>query len=189
MIYPITAYGHPVLRKRAIEIEKDYPELNSVIENMYETMYESNGVGLAAPQVNLSIRLFIVDISPYKEEQAQADGFKKIFINPEIIEETGEEWEFQESCLSVPTLAEYVSRKSEILIKYYDENFELHEEKYEGMIARVLQHEYDHLNGILYVDRINSFKKVLIRKKLTEIANGNVSTSYRMIFGKKKRKK
>ena len=189
MIYPVTAYGHPVLRKRGIEIERDYPDLNKVIENMYETMYQSNGVGLAAPQVNLSIRLFVIDANPYKEEQAQAENFKKAFINPEIIDESGEEWEFQESCLSIPTVAEYVSRKSELTIKYYDENFELHEEKYNGMIARVMQHETDHLNGVLFVDRINNFKKVLIRKKLIEISDGKIDTSYRMIFGKKKKRK
>jgi len=189
MIYPITAYGHPVLRKKSKEIEKDYPELNTIIENMYETMYQSNGVGLAAPQVNLSIRLFIVDIDPYKDEQAQAEGFKKVFINPDIIDESGEEWEFNESCLSVPTVAEYVSRKSDLTIKYYDENFELHEEKYNGMIARVMQHETDHINGILFTDKINNFKKVLIRKKLVEISEGKINTSYKMIFGKKKKRK
>ena len=118
MIYPVTAYGHPVLRKKAREIDKDYPDLNTIIENMFETMYETNGVGLAAPQINLSIRLFAVDTDPYKEEQAQAENFKKVFINPEIIDESGEDWEFKESCLSVPTIAEYVSRKSELTIKY-----------------------------------------------------------------------
>ena len=189
MIYPVTAYGHPVLRKKAREIDRDYPELNTIIENMFETMYETNGVGLAAPQINLSIRLFVVDTDPYKEEQAQAENFKKVFINPEIIDESGEEWEFKESCLSVPTIAEYVSRKSELTIKYYDENFELHEEKYNGMIARVMQHETDHLKGILFTDKINNLKKVLIRKKLVEISNGKVDASYRMIFGKKKKRK
>lgn len=189
MIYPVTAYGHPVLRKKAREIDRDYPDLNTIIENMFETMYASNGVGLAAPQVNLSISLVVIDADPYKEEYAEVENFKKVLINPEIIDESGEEWEFKESCLSIPTVAEYVSRRPEITIKYYDENFELHEEKYCGMIARVMQHETDHLNGILFTDKINNLKKVLIRKKLVEISNGNVDTSYKMLYPKKKRKK
>ena len=189
MIYPVTAYGHPVLRKKAKEIDRDYPDLNTIIENMFETMYASNGVGLAAPQVNLSISLVVIDADPYKEEYAEVENFKKVLINPEIIEESGEEWEFKESCLSIPTVAEYVSRKSEVTIKYYDENFELYEEKYCGMIARVMQHETDHLKGILFTDKINNLKKVLIRKKLVEISNGNVDTSYKMLYPKKKKRK
>ena len=187
MVYPIVAYGHPTLKKVAKEIKSDYKDLNVLIEDMFETMYESVGVGLAAPQINKSIRLFIVDADPYKEEHPETEGFKKIFINPYITSETGEEWEFKESCLSIPHIAEYVSRNNKLKIEYFDEEFNFHEEDYDGILARIIQHEYDHLEGILFVDKINPLSKMLIRRKLSDIKTGKVKTSYRMIFpGKKK---
>ncbi len=188
MIYPVVAYGHPVLRKVAKEIDKDYPNLKEIISNMFDTMYVSVGVGLAAPQVNQSIRLIVIDSNPYKIDFPEAEGFKKVLINPEIIIENGEEWEFNEACLSIPNIIEYVIRKSKIKISYFDENFKFHDEKYSGIIARIMQHELDHLNGILFVDRINNLKKMLIKAKLKDISNGNVETSYKMIFPHKKKK-
>jgi peptide deformylase len=189
MIYPIVAYGHPTLKKRSDEIDSNYPNLKEVIENMFETMHEAVGVGLAAPQVNLPIRLFIIDADPYADEHPETEGFKKAFINPEIIEETGEEWEFNEACLSVPGLAEYVSRKPNVKIKYQDVDFNECIEEYDGMLARIIQHEYDHLNGVLFVDRVSSIKKVLIKNKLKDIINRKVNVSYKMIFSPIRRKK
>lgn len=188
MIYPIVAYGHPTLKKRAEDISEDYPDLPQIIENMFETMYESVGVGLAAPQVNKSIRLFLVDATPYEEEHPEAKDFKKVFINPKIIEESGEEWEFKEACLSIPFIAEYVERKPKIRIQYYDENFKFHDEIYEGILARIIQHEYDHLEGVLFVEKINPLNKALIRRKLNEIKTGKVNPAYRMTFAPKKKK-
>lgn len=189
MIYPIVAYGHPVLKKKAKEIDQDFPDLQELIENMFETMYESAGVGLAAPQINKSIRIFLVDASPYEEDHPEVKDFKKVFINPQIVEETGQEWEFKEACLSIPFIAEYVERKPEIRIQYYDENFKFHDETYEGILARIIQHEYDHLEGTLFVEKINPLNKALIRRKLSDIKNGKVNPAYRMIFAPKKNKK
>lgn len=188
MIYPIVAYGHSTLKKVSEEIDETYPDLNELIENMFETMYESVGVGLAAPQINKNIRLFIIDADPYKEEHPETEGFKKVFINPYIIDETGDEWEFKESCLSIPNIAEYVARNEKIRIEYYDENFKFHEEEYDGILARIIQHEYDHLEGILFVEKINPLSKMLIRRKLSDIQSGKVNPSYKMIFAKNKRK-
>jgi peptide deformylase len=168
MIYPIVAYGDPVLKKEAEEIEKDYPELDKLIEDMFETMYAASGVGLAAPQIGKSIRLFIVDGSPFAEddeegeEDPKAEGmenFKKVFINPIIEEEHGEEWGFNEGCLSIPKIREEVFRKERVVISYYDENWELKEETYEGYAARIIQHEYDHVDGILFTDHLSPLKK------------------------------
>ena len=189
MIYPIVAYGHSTLKKSSDKMDRNYPNLKEVIENMFETMYEAVGVGLAAPQVNLSIRLFIIDTAPYADEYPEIKGFKKVFINPEIIEERGEEWEFNEACLSVPGLAEYVSRKPKVKIKYQDVDFNECIEEYDGMLARIIQHEYDHLNGVLFVDRVSSIKKVLLKNKLKDIGNRKVKTSYKMLFSPMKRKK
>lgn len=189
MIYPVVAYGHPTLRKKAKEIDRDYPQLQEILKNMHETMYESVGVGLAAPQVNISIRLFIIDATPYHEEYPEAKEFKQIFINPQIIEETGEEWEYKEACLSLPNLAEYVARKPDIRIQYYDENFEYHDEKYTGVLGRIIQHEYDHLEGILFVDRINPLSRTLLRRKLNDIKTGKIDPAYKMIFAPRKKTK
>lgn len=188
MVLPITAYGHPVLKKRAEEIDKNYPDLQKLIEDMFETMYETVGVGLAAPQVNRSIRLFIVDATPYAEEDKHAENFKKVFINPEITEENGEEDLFKESCLSLPNLSEYVSRQPKIRIRYMDEDFNEHEEEYDGMVARIIQHEYDHLEGILYVDRLSNFTRTLLKRKLKDIETGKIDPPYKMLFANKKSK-
>src|SRR5690606_26387476 len=170
MILPIIAYGDPVLRKQTKEISKDYPELDKVLENMFDTMYGARGVGLAAPQVNLPIRLFIVDASPFGddkdlsvEEREFASTFKRVFINARILEENGDEWAFNEGCLSIPDVREDVFRKPEITVEYLDENFEAHTSVFDGLIARVIQHEYDHIDGILFTDKLSALKKRLIK--------------------------
>jgi peptide deformylase len=182
MILPITAYGHPTLRKVAREIDKDYPNLEGLIKDMYETMYATNGVGLAAPQVNLSIRLLVMDATPYAEEDPQARGFKKVIINPKIVEESGVDWVFNEGCLSIPDIREDVSRKPHIRIQYYDENWNFFDETYTSVMARVIQHEYDHLEGILFVDKVSNIRKVLLKRRLLDISKGNIEVSYKMIF-------
>ncbi|SZD73560.1 Peptide deformylase 1 [Candidatus Ornithobacterium hominis] len=190
MIYDIRAYGDPILREKSQAISSDYPHLDEIIENMFETMYDSNGIGLAAPQVGLPIRLFIIDLSPFKDDQDYADiaeelaEFKKVFINAEIIDEKGGEWKFNEGCLSIPNIREDVSRHAEITIKYLDENFQPHEEEFNDIFARVIQHEYDHIEGILFVDYLSNFKKKLIHKKLEKIKRGNVKVNYKMRFPK-----
>jgi peptide deformylase len=185
MILPIVAYGDPVLKKVAEEIDSDYPGLDKLIEDMYETMYSSKGVGLAAPQINKSIRLFIIDASPFADEYPELEGWKKTFINPRILEEEGEEWDFNEGCLSIPGIREDVERKPELILEYEDENFELHEEKFDGIIARVIQHEYDHLEGILFTDHLSPLKKRLLKGKLTDISKGIVDVNYKMKFAKR----
>ena len=188
MILPIVAYGTPVLKKRGKDISSDYPALDQLIENMWETMYEAHGVGLAAPQVGLGIRLFIVDASPFadddeltEEERKQLTGFKKVFINPQI-EESGEEWAFNEGCLSIPDVREDVYRQEELQIRYWDENFKEHTEQYTGLAARVIQHEYDHIEGILFTDKLSPLKKRLIKGKLNNIAKGKIDVDYKMRF-------
>lgn len=188
MIYPVIAYGHPVLRKVAEEIDKDYPQLEQFIADMFETMYASNGVGLAAPQVNKSIRLFVVDTTPYKDDFPEEENMKRVFINPIIIEESGEAWQFNEGCLSIPEIREDVERLPDIHIQYYDENFEFHDEKISGSLARVIQHEYDHLEGILFVDHISPLRRMMIKRKLNDITKGLVKTDYRMTFPISKKK-
>lgn len=188
MVFPIVAYGHPTLRKKAEEINKDYEGLDEFIDNMFTTMYETVGVGLAAPQVNRSIRLFVIDASVYADEHKETKDFKKVFINPTIIEENGEEDVFKESCLSLPNLSEYVSRKPKIKIQYYDQKFDQHTDEYDGILARVIQHEYDHLEGILYVDRLSNLTRTLMRRKLKDIETGRINPPYKMIFARKKKK-
>jgi peptide deformylase len=189
MILPIVAYGDPVLRKKTKEIPEDYMNLDGLLQNMWETMYHANGVGLAAPQVGLSIRLFLVDTTPFadddelsKEEQAELDGFKKTFINAKIENEDGDEWAFNEGCLSIPNVREDVFRQEKIKITYQDENFKTHTEEYNGLRARVIQHEYDHIEGILFTDKITSLKKRLIKGRLNNISKGKVNVDYRMKF-------
>ncbi len=196
MILPIVAYGDPVLKREAEEIDKDYEGLDELIENMFESMYEASGVGLAAPQIGKSIRLFIVDGSPFAEDSEEEDprakgleGFKKVFINPIIEEESGEEWGFNEGCLSIPDIREEVYRKERIVISYYDENWELKEETYEGYAARIIQHEYDHVDGVLFTDRISPLKKRLLSKKLANISKGIIKVHYRMKFPLKKKQR
>lgn len=185
MIFPIVAYGDPVLKKVAAEIDSDYPGLDKLIQDMYETMYSSKGVGLAAPQIGKSIRLFIIDASPFADEYPELEGWKRTFINPQIIEEEGEEWDFNEGCLSIPGIREDVERKPELILEYEDENFELHEEKFSGVIARVIQHEYDHLEGVLFTDRLSPLKKRLLKGKLNDISKGIVDVNYKMKFAKR----
>lgn len=180
MILPIVAYGDPILRKKGSLIKKDYDGLEMLIDSMFETMYKSHGVGLAAPQVNKSINLFILDTCPFEDETYP--NLKKVFINAEIIEELGEEWEFEEGCLSIPHIRENINRKPTITMKYQDENFDEHEETFDGIAARVIQHEYDHVKGILFVDHISEFKKRLLKNKLLNISRGNVEVKYRMKF-------
>ena len=189
-VLPITAYGHPILRKVAEEIDKDYPGLETLIEDMFETMYATSGVGLAAPQINKSIRLLVLDASPFADETPEAEGFIRALINPKIIEESGEEWTFNEGCLSIPEIREDVVRKPIIRIQYYDENWVFHDETFTSVMARIIQHEYDHLEGILFVDRIHSMRKMLIKRKLIDISKGNIDAKYKMIFPtvKKRRK-
>lgn len=190
MILPIVAYGDPVLKKQAEEIDKDYPNLKELIDNMYETMYGAQGVGLAAPQVGLSIRLFIVDGAPFADDEEDEpdpkavgmEDFKKVFINPIIEEESGEKWGFHEGCLSLPKLREEVFRKEVIHISYYDENWELKEETYDGYKARIIQHEYDHIEGILFTDHLSVLKKKMLTKKLQNISRGEISVDYKMKF-------
>ena len=180
MKYPITVYGDPLLRKRAKQIEKDFEGLQEVIENMWETMYYSDGVGLAAPQVGKSIRLFLVDASAGAEEEPELENFKKVFINPEIIETSGEEWEMNEGCLSLPEIREDVKRPDVVRLKYLDENFEAHEEEFSGFAGRVIQHEYDHLEGRLFIDYLSPLKKRLLKSKLRNISQGKVNPHYRI---------
>lgn len=189
MILPIVAYGDPVLRKVAEDIESDYPKLEELISNMWDTMYNASGVGLAAPQIGLPIRLFLVDTTPFsddedltKEEQNALKGFKKVFINAQIEEETGEQWAFNEGCLSIPDIREDVSRKDTLTISYMDENFKAHKETYDGLLARVIQHEYDHIEGILFTDKLSSLKKRLLKGRLTNISKGKIRVDYRMRF-------
>jgi peptide deformylase len=182
MIMPVVAYGHPVLKKVAAEISPDYPDLKKFVEDMWETMYISDGVGLAAPQVNRSIRLFVIDASPFLEKHPETKGFKQVFINAKIYEEEGEEWSFNEGCLSFPGLREDIMRKPVIRIRYVDENFQPHDERYDGIVARVVQHEYDHTEGITMVDRISPLKKILLKGRLADITKGNVEVHYKMIF-------
>ncbi|WCO02991.1 peptide deformylase [Psychroserpens ponticola] len=196
MILPIVAYGDPVLRKKAESITKDYPKLDALLENMKETMYGAFGVGLAAPQIGLPIRLFLVDTSPFaedeeftEEEQETLKKFKRTFINAEIIEEEGDEWAFNEGCLSIPDVREDVFRQPKIKIQYQDENFETHTEEFDGLIARVIQHEYDHIDGILFTDKLSSLKKRLIKGKLSNISKGKINVDYRMRFPALKKKR
>ncbi|PKP28366.1 MAG: peptide deformylase [Bacteroidetes bacterium HGW-Bacteroidetes-18] len=189
MILPIIAYGDPVLRKMGVDIDKEYPNLGELIENMKETMINARGVGLAAPQIGKAIRLFIVDTSAFGEDDDLSDkereylgGFKKVFINAKILNEEGDEWVFNEGCLSIPGITEDVFRQEKITIEYFDENFEKHIEVVDGLAARVIQHEYDHIEGVLFIDKIASLTKRLIKKKLENITKGLVDTDYKMKF-------
>ncbi|MEZ7876630.1 MAG: peptide deformylase [Polaribacter sp.] len=196
MILPIVAYGDPVLRKVADAIDAAYPDLEKLITNMKETMYNASGVGLAAPQIGKAIRLFLIDASPFaeddnlsEEERTVLKSFNRVFINPKILEEEGEEWIFNEGCLSIPDVREDVSRQPKITIEYQDENFKVHTETLEGLAARVFQHEYDHIEGILFTDKLSTLKKRIIKKKLENISKGKISADYRMRFPNAKKGK
>ena len=193
MILPIIGYGDPVLRKVGEAITPQYPDLKETIASMYETMYNAYGVGLAAPQVGLAIRLFVIDTAPFsededlsKDEQLQLKNFKRTFINAKMLKEEGEEWGFNEGCLSIPEVREDVYRNETITIEYCDEDFNTKTEVFDGLIARVIQHEYDHIEGILFTDLISSLKKQLIKKRLQNIIDGKAFPDYRMRFWKKK---
>jgi peptide deformylase len=194
MILPIIGYGDPVLRKVCEPVSADYPHLQQIIADMYETMYNAYGVGLAAPQVGLPIRIFVIDTKPFgededlsNEEQTQLKGFRKTFINAKMLTEEGEEWGFNEGCLSIPEVREDVYRNEKITIEYYDEDFNKHTDVFDGLIARVIQHEYDHIEGVLFTDKISSLKKQLIKKKLQNIMEGKARPDYRMKFAAPKK--
>jgi peptide deformylase len=189
MILPIIAYGDPVLRKKATVVSSNYPKLKELIANMYETMYNAYGVGLAAPQIGLAIRVFLVDTSPFaddelltEEEQQQLKDFKCTFINAKILVEEGDDWAFNEGCLSIPNIREDVFRKPIIKVQYQDEEFNEHVKEFDGLLARVIQHEYDHIEGVLFTDKLSSFKKRLIKAKLLNISKGNIDIDYKMRF-------
>lgn len=181
MVLPIVAYGHPVLKKKGIELEKDYENLDSLLENMWETMYHANGIGLAAPQVGLAVRLFVIDTIQMFEKEPEK-GIKKVFINPTILEEDGKLWPYEEGCLSIPHIRADVNRLSKIRISYFDQNFKEYIEEFDEINARVIQHEYDHIEGKLFTEKIKPLKKRMLKRKLEAIKTGNVHTDYRMKF-------
>jgi len=193
MILPIVAYGHPVLRKEAEDIDAGYTGLAKLIEDMWETMYASNGVGLAAPQVNRSIRLFVIDTAQMfanmdEEEKAEypdSPGLKAVFINAHIEELDGEEWAYNEGCLSIPKIREDILRSEEVTLTYCDENFEEHTKTFSGLTARVILHEYDHIDGKLFIDHISPLKRKLMKSKLNDISKGKIQVDYRMLFPEK----
>ena len=195
MILPIVAYGNPILRKVAHDIDDQYPELKKLIEDMWETMYASNGVGLAAPQINKDIRLFVVDSAQIfanmdekdKEEENYPDdpGIKQVFINAHIIEELGDDWAYNEGCLSIPKIREDIYRAEEVTLEYQDENFQKHIKTFNGITARVILHEYDHIDGKLFIDHVSPLKRKLLKRKLDDIVKGNIRVDYKMAFAKK----
>lgn len=182
MIYPIVIYGHPILRKVAAEIDKDYPGLQQLVSDMFETMYYSDGLGLAAPQIGKSIRIFVIDGTPLAEDEPELAGFKKVFINAHITERSSDLIPMNEGCLSIPNLREEVLRESRVRINYYDENWEYHDDVFEGYKARVVQHEYDHLDGIMFTDKVSPLRKRLLKSKLTAISKGKFECEYRTIL-------
>ncbi|WP_266363117.1 peptide deformylase [Tellurirhabdus rosea] len=191
MIYPIIAYGDPVLRKRAQDIEQGSLDVKQLSEDMFETMYKASGVGLAAPQIGKSIRLFVVDGTPMNDDEdpddehdPSLDGFKKVFINPTILNEEGDEWAFEEGCLSIPQIRAEVYRPERVKIRYFDTDWNEHTEEYDGMAARIIQHEYDHLEGKLFTDYMSPLKRQLLKKKLADITKGKVKADYKMKFPK-----
>jgi len=194
MILPIVAYGHPILRKVAKDIDKDYPQLDKLIEDMWETMYASNGVGLAAPQINRDIRLFVIDSAQIFENMDDQDraeetypddpGIKQVFINAHIVEEQGDDWAYNEGCLSIPKIREDIYRAEEVTIEFLDEHFVKHTKTFNGVTARIILHEYDHIEGKLFIDHISPLKRKLIKRKLDDITRGNIRVDYKMMFPK-----
>ncbi|MBS1920367.1 MAG: peptide deformylase [Bacteroidetes bacterium] len=190
MILPIVAYGHPVLRKVCKDIAPDYPDLEKLIADMWDTLYASNGVGLAGPQINKDIRLFIVDSTQVFENMDEEDkgkypdepGIKQVFINAHVIEEEGDEWMYNEGCLSIPKIREDIYRSEAVLLQYRDENFETHRKLFSGLTARVILHEYDHIEGKLFIDYVSPLKKKLMKGKLSDISKGKVNVDYKMLF-------
>lgn len=187
MVFPVSIIGSSVLRKVAKDISKDYKDLPKFIEDMFETMYDSDGVGLAAPQVGKSVRLFVIDATPMEEDDASLKGLKKVFINAQITERLGELVNMEEGCLSIPGIREDVKREDKIHIEYYDENFEFHTEDYEGIAARVIQHEYDHIDGILFTDKISPLRKRILKGKLQAISKGKFEAHYKVRLGDRKK--
>lgn len=191
MILPIYAYGHPILRKETADIDANYPELAQLITNMWETMYHTHGMGIAAPQVGLAIRLFVIDTLQLKSEDGEEDKptkeyVKQVFINPEIIDESGDEWPYEEGCLSIPGIRGKVTRPAQVRIVYFDENFVKHDKVFDGMTARVIQHEYDHIEGTLFTDHLTGLKKQLVGRKLQQISRGELRPRYKMVFAGQK---
>jgi peptide deformylase len=194
MILPIVAYGSPILRKVARDIDKDFPGLEKLIGDMWETMYASNGVGLAAPQINKDIRLFVMDSEQIftnmdekereEENYPDAPGLKQVFINAHIVEEIGDDWKYNEGCLSIPKIREDISRAEEVTIRFQDENFQEHEKTFNGITARIILHEYDHIDGKLFIDHLSPLKRKLLKRKLDDITKGNIKVDYRMSFVK-----
>jgi peptide deformylase len=182
MRLPIVAYGDPVLRKKASEITSDYPGLDKLIESMFDTMNGASGIGLAAPQIGLPIRVFVIDASTYDENDVQLKDLKKVFINARIIEESGEKWDFNEGCLSIPEIREDISRHKNLIISYYNQKWEHLQETYSGLAARIIQHEYDHIEGKLFTDRLSPLRKTLLKKRLDAISKGQVKVDYKMKF-------
>lgn len=192
MILPIVAYGAPVLRKVCEDISADYPNLNSIIENMWETMYNSNGVGLAGPQVNIPVRIFVMDSEQIFRDQDEDEkgiypddpGYKGVFINAHIVELDGDDWSYNEGCLSIPKIREDIMRPETVTLKYVDENFKEHIKTFNGLTARIILHEYDHIDGKLFIDHLKPLKKTLLKRKLDDISKGKIRVDYRMIFPK-----
>jgi peptide deformylase len=188
MKLPIYAYGHPILRKETEEIDENYPDLEKLLKDMFETMYHSKGMGLAAPQIGRNIRLFLVDTAQLDTDDREEDGeefIKEVFINPIILDESGKNWEYEEGCLSIPDVRGSVSRKPKVRIEYYDANFELQDKIFDGITARVIQHEYDHLEGVLFVDLLKPLKKRFVKKRLEKIRKGQIDADYKLIYAKK----
>ena len=181
MVYPIIVYGDPILRKQAQEIPRDFPDLSALVQDMFDTMHAAHGIGLAAPQIGKSIRLFVVDGTTLEDEEEDMTGFRKVFINPKILDEHGNTWPFEEGCLSIPNIRENVSRLEKIRIHYFDENWTKVEEEYTGIKARIIQHEYDHLDGKLFIDYLSPLKRRMLKGKLTDISKGEVETEYRIL--------
>ncbi|WP_373517442.1 peptide deformylase [Pricia sp.] len=189
MILPIVAYGDPVLRKVCEDLPEDFPKVKELVANMYETMYNANGVGLAAPQVGLPLRVFVIDTTPFSDdddlsadERTTLKGFKQMFINAHVEEETGEEWAFNEGCLSIPEIREDIKRKDTLTLTFVDADFKKYTETYDGLLARVIQHEYDHIEGILFTDKLSPLKKRMLKGKLNNISKGKIEVDYRMRF-------
>lgn len=189
MKLPIYAYGHPILRKETEEIDENYPELAQLIEDMFETMYHTKGMGLAAPQIGKNIRLFLVDteqLDTEEREEEASEFIKEVFINPIILDESGKKWEYEEGCLSIPDIRGNVARQPKVRIEYYDANFELQDKIFDGITARVIQHEYDHLEGVLFVDLLKPIKKRFVQKRLSKIKEGKIDSEYKLVFAKKR---
>lgn len=184
MVLPIVAYGDPVLRKMGQDIDKNYPNLQQLIDDMFETMEKAKGVGIAAPQIGKAIRLFVIDSNKMYDEDEKPEGIREVFINARIIDESGDEWAFEEGCLSIPGIREDVYREEDIVIQYYDRDFIFHEKTFTGLTARVIQHEYDHIDGKLFIDHLKPLKKSLLKGRLDKISKGQVEHSYKMKFPK-----